>query len=205
MNQKKGGNTIPYIKKEIKVSNSSTRWHHSQIKNWPVFWKYFKCFDEISNMFQQNSNPNIKTCNICIKHCRICLELNFFWQNSQCNFLMHFLAVRDFLGISQCHQHHSKGYLLWGNREKTRKPRSFIGNLIISFAVTFFLCYMFRASINFSPSAVFEYLFFRNGKDWFEGTLGCFKEPKPSLPFWRSPGLVYHNRKLLTAACLKWL
>jgi len=49
----------------------------------------------------------------------------------------------------------------------------------------------------FCPSAVFEYLFFQDGEDWFEGTLGlgdrCFKEPKPSRPYWRSPGLVYHN------------
>jgi len=42
-----------------------------------------------------------------------------------------------------------------------------------------------HCSLNkFCPSAVFEYLFFQDGKDWFEGTLGsgdwCFKEPKPS-------------------------
>jgi len=52
MNQKKGVNTIPYKKKETKVSNSSARWRHSQIKKLTSFLEIFQIFDEICNMFQ---------------------------------------------------------------------------------------------------------------------------------------------------------
>jgi len=74
---------------------------------------------------------------------------------------------------------------------------------LLNFTFCGFLCICFgpqwqNCCLNkFCPSAVFEYLFFRDGKDWFERTLGsgdrCFKEPEPSRPYWRSPGLVYHN------------
>jgi len=48
-------------------------------------------------------------------------------------------------------------------------------------------------SNKFCPSAVFEYLFFRDGKVRFEGILGsgdrCFKEPKPSRDLLELTGL----------------
>jgi len=57
-------------------------------------------------------------------------------------------------------------------------------------------------SNKFCPSAVFEYLFFRDGKVRFEGTLGsgdqCFKEPKPSRDLMELTGLSVPQQRNLS-------
>jgi len=58
-------------------------------------------------------------------------------------------------------------------------------------------------SNKFCPSAVFEYLFFRDGKVRFEGILGsgdrCFKEPKPSRDLLELTGLSVPQQLATTA------
>jgi len=123
---------------------------------------------------------------------------------------MHFLAVRGF----PQHQSVSSAPLQRippprESRKDSKSNEASLALLIISFCGYYFPLYVSDpsgrtvVSNKFCPSAVFEYLFFRDGKVRFEGILGsgdrCFKEPKPSRDLLELTGLSVPQQLATTA------